>query len=159
MAVESIFKVIYERIESLMRKEFGEKLDIQSEYPSDENLKKLPALFIEMVSLDREPEPMTGEVELRSRWELRLVVSGKQPDARFVCRDAVARIAAVLHDKVLSPDKGRVMPARFTGANDDNFDLKVSLVESWVAEFEIVIRVGDDSWTKWEWYEENLQKP
>lgn len=158
-AVQSIFKQIYERIEQLMRTEFGEKLDIQKEYPSDDNMKKLPALFIEMTSLDREPEPMTGEVELRSRWELRLVLSGKQADAQFICRDAIARIAAILNDRVLSPDKQRVMPARFIGANDDNFDLKVSNVEAWAAEFEINIRVGEDSWTRWDFFEENLQTP
>jgi len=138
-----VFLGIYEKIEELCKEEFGSSLDIHREFISDENLEKLPALSIEMTNINPQQGSGTGEVYLSTRWEIRILVSSKQENYLTVTRDACARIATILHDRSLSKNS---MPAEFLGASDDNFDFKVKTFESWVSEFQIDLKVGEDLW-------------
>lgn len=148
------FGPIYDEIERRIRKEFGEKPEIQQDVPRFGEVKKLPAFFIEMADIDPLPDPGTGEIELKTRWEIRVLISPKQDRPKIVARNASARIGALFNEKVLVEG---CYPAEYQGASDDNFDLKVPLYESWVNNFEIKIRVGEDDWDTWEFYEENLE--
>jgi len=117
-------------------------------------LPQVPFIGIEAVSIDPARPPGTGEQELLSRWEIRLVISQQQPNPKIFARDAMTRIASLLDDQVLGP---QCYPAKFTGAFDDNIDHYIPN-ESWVAEFEIIFRCGKDNWEKWEFYPETAIK-
>lgn len=149
------FGPIYDEIERRLRAEFGDKPDIQQDVPRFGEVKKLPAFFIEMVDIDPLPPPGTGEIELTTRWEIRILISPKQERPKIVARNASARLGTIFNDKVLVPDLCH--PATYQGASDDNFDLKVPLYESWVNNLEIKIRVGENDWDTWEFYQENLE--
>lgn len=151
--MNSIFLPIVEEMEKRIINAFAGKLAIVRGYPDDKNLTKVPALFIEMVSLD-DVEPIgTGESEMVSRWELRVVISKKQANALTVAMDAAATLGNLLADKVLA---AHAYEAKFLGATDDNFDRKVTDVESWMVELSIKVRVGSSDWDKFEFYEEYL---
>jgi hypothetical protein len=154
MATTSLFKPIYEEMRSRLDKEFGEgRVAIHFDRPYQKNIKKLPAIYIEMSEIDPSKEPMTGEVEITTTWDIRILISPKQKDSKIVCRDACARIANRLNDAVLSD---YAFPCEFRGSSDDNFDFNVPTYESWVCEFGIKLRAGVDDWDTWEFYEENL---
>jgi hypothetical protein len=148
------FGLLYTEIERRIRIEFGKTPDIIRGVPRFGEIKKLPAFFIEMVDLDPEGSTGTGEVEVMSRWEIRVLISAKQDQAEIMARNASARLATLFHDKVLESEFS--YPMNYQGASDDNFDLKVRLYESWVNLFEIKLRLGEDAWGRWDFYEENL---
>ncbi|MFK7827916.1 MAG: hypothetical protein AB8G05_27455 [Oligoflexales bacterium] len=154
MSEVQIFKPIYEEIKRRIEREFGEKLEVKTEYPRSKEIKKLPVCFVEMTDISPGTDPGTGQVELNTRWEIRVLLSAKQENVKVAVRDVSARIGAMFHSKVLAPF---AFPAKYLGSSDDHFDFKVKDIESWVSELQIVIRVGENNWGKWEFFPENLE--
>lgn len=146
-----VFGPIYEKIKSLIAADF-ETMAIHTEYPVDGDIERLPACFIEMTDIAPGESPGTGEVELITRWTIRILVSLKQRDHKIAVRNASARIASLLDNKCLAK---YAFPAVYVGSQDDNFDHKVPQYDAWVSEFEVKIRVGENDWGKWEFYQEN----
>lgn len=150
---EPYFGELYSALEKNLKTRFP-KANIEGEFSSqDKSLKKKPSIYIECVDIDpsdKQPSDK-NQMDFDTRWEIRHTVR-KSKLSRIVARNAALRIAqSVRKDKLAKC----VIKVTYMGSTDDGFDNSADL-ESWVNDFEIKIRVGEEHWEKWESYSENV---
>ncbi len=141
-AIFSIYEGIAEDIRSLY-----DGLDVLSEHPRDKEGYKAKSAIIECVDLEATGQPGTGELQLETRWEVRLILNAytqKGEPLGIAARVMCMELGQKIHNRVYSRQS---FPIQYERSYDENFDEKASNLEVWVSEFSAVIRFGKDEWS------------
>ena len=152
--MREVFQNLYDEIESRLRANFG-KIYVHQEDPRQKDaLNKLPAFLIEMTDISPIKPTGTGEIEVLTRWNIRLVIQTDNAEDRIKARAACALIAGIFSEKILVKN---TYPVRYLGSHDDNFGF-VAELESWVSEFDIGMVIGHDQYEDWDMYPDVMKE-
>lgn len=102
-----------------------------------------PAVFVELVSLEPGKDPGTEELALRARFEVGIVVDGR--NSSVVVRELAAEVARVVNKNTW--DVKNIAPGEFLSAGGDDFRPEldaylVCIMVEWVHE----LHIGQSMW-------------
>jgi hypothetical protein len=114
-----------------------------SEPPKRRDQIRLPAILLDLVELEPDTDPGTGELALTSHWEARVVVSDNQSET--VLWQLVQAVLLWLYNNAWSSTNiGR---ANIKQASPDHFSPEFQGHRIWLIEWTQLVRIGDDVWT------------
>lgn len=136
-----IEKVVSAALE-VMRKELGDTVLIEDEYPMAEMRVTKPVLYTECTGFERaDNQPANGMFAINASFETRISspvsVSAKQ---RKKTRQLATKIAMLLEGNSFAIENGEF--AKVKSAYDDGLDPEVPTVESWSILWEMKLMLG-----------------
>lgn len=153
--MRKVFQSLYDEIEARLKANFGENIFVHQEIPRQKDaLNQLPAFLIEMSDISPLKPTGTGEIEVLTRWNIRLVIGADDAKEKVSVRAACALIAGIFSEQILVK---QTYPVKYLGSHDDNFGF-VTDMESWVSEFDIGMVIGFDQFETWDLYPDILKK-
>ena len=152
--MKKVFENLYDVFESRLKGVFGD-ITVFKETPRQKDaFKDTPAFVIEMSDIEPVKPTGTGEIEVLTRWIVRLVISPENEHERIQARAACAVIAGIFSEQILV---NNTYPARYLGSHDLNFGL-VAATEAWVSEFYIPMVIGENQYESWDLYPDVLRR-
>lgn len=121
-------------------------LTVLTRPPLDKEGYKAKTAIVECVDIEVTGQPGTGQLQVETRWEIRLILNANNERgeplgiaARVMCLE----LAQKIHNRSYSRQS---FPIQYERSYDENFDQKASNLEVWVSEYSAVIRVGANDW-------------
>jgi hypothetical protein len=140
-AIFSIYKGLSEDIKAVYP-----SLEVLTEPPRDKEGYKAGTVIVECVDIESTRQPGTGELQVETRWEVRIILHSHNDRgeplgiaARIMCLELGHKI----HNRVYSRQS---FPINYERSYDENFDGKASNLEVWVSEYSCVVRFGKNEW-------------
>jgi len=105
-----------------------------------------PAAVLRLAELapDDAPEDGSGQLAVRCRWEVFLVLAGRTPGAARALHELAGAVAVLVQGNRFGL---AARPARFVLAEPDEFGPQWKGADVWRVEFEQVLPLGADVWT------------
>lgn len=111
-------------------------------FPKRRDDVRLPAILLDLIELEPGKDPGTGELELISHWEARVIVSDSQPKSSLW-----ALVQAVMlwlfNNRWSDLNIGRAILKQ---AGPDHFSPEYQGHQVWLVEWTQSLRVGEDIW-------------
>lgn len=105
----------------------------------------VPACLLELTGLEptADADPGTGQLAASARFEARIVIGFRTPNAKRAVRKLAAALAAFLHHRRWGRPVG---PAQVIEATPDDFTPELDNCEVWRVEWEQVVHLGESVW-------------
>lgn len=137
----SIITDLHQAIKKTLRAEMKGIRTISS-YPTLRNPVRVPAIFVDLASLEPGSDPGTEQLALIARMEARVVVSSNRPHPLKV-RELAAEVARVIHQQTFGLE---VTPAKILSINSDGFSPEMVAYDVWLVEWEHELHLGESVW-------------
>lgn len=116
------------------------------DYGADRKELKVPAVLVELIDMEIDPEsdPGTEQLPVVSKWVARIVMSFRSGDVKREIRKLAGALGVIVHQNRWEE---RVNPAQVTYIGPDAFDPAFDTFEVWAVEWDQQIDLGENVWT------------
>lgn len=111
-------------------------------YPKLQTTISVPALFVDLVSLEPGTDPGTDQLALIARFEARAIVNSADNGPMKV-RELAVEVARIINQKQFGM---KVSCAKIVGIGPDSFSPELDAYDVWLVEWEHEFHVGDSIW-------------
>ena len=114
-------------------------------YHTDRQQLDLPAVLIELIELEPNPDddPQTEQLPALARFEARIVVGFRETDVKREIRKLAAALAHHIHQERWAQPVG---PAEVTAISPDDFSPELDQFEVWRIEWMHAVHIGESVW-------------
>ena len=115
-------------------------------YGADRKDLAVPAVLLELVDMEADPEsdPGTEQLAVVTKWAARVVFSFRQENVKREIRKLAGALAVLVHDNRWGQS---VNPAKVTVIGPDAFDPAFDKFEVWAVEWDQQVDLGASVWT------------
>ena len=116
------------------------------DYDADRKDLVVPAILIELVDMEADPEsdPGTEQLPVVSKWVARIIMSFRTENVKREIRKLAASLGVMVHQNRWGMP---VSPAQVTYIGPDAFDPEFDKFEVWAVEWDQQIDLGQSVWT------------
>tara|TARA_B100001564_G_C20321683_1_gene526014 strand:- start:13 stop:534 length:522 start_codon:yes stop_codon:yes gene_type:complete len=111
-------------------------------YPKLQTAIAVPAVFVDLASLDFGDDPATEQLALTGRFEARVIVNAAD-NGQIRVRELAIEVARVVHNKNFGM-KTRL--SRVVSIGPDQFSPELDAYDVWLVEWEQQFDIGDSVW-------------
>lgn len=121
-------------------------LEAVEDYEAPRKSLELPAVLIELVDMEADPEsdPGTEQLPVVSKWVARIIMSFRTEDVKREIRKLAGSLGVVVHQNRWGMP---VSPAQVTYIGPDAFDPELDKYEVWAVEWDQQLDLGKSVWT------------
>lgn len=114
-------------------------------YPKLREAVKVPAIFVDMASLEPGDDPGTDEIAYIARFEARIIVGAvdDQANAPLRVRELAAEVGRIIHKNSFGLP---VKPAALVSIGNDGFSPDLDAYDVWMVEWEQEFHIGESVW-------------
>jgi len=127
-------------------KEQFPSLQTVEDYDADRKDLAVPAVLLELVDMEADPEsdPGTEQLAVVTKWAARVVFSFRQDNVKREIRKLAGALGVLVHDNRWGQS---VSPAKVTVIGPDAFDPAFDKFEVWAVEWDQQIDLGENVWS------------
>lgn len=116
------------------------------DYEAPRKSLQLPAVLIELVDMEGDPdsEPGTEQLAVVSKWVARIIMSFREDDVKRQLRKLAGALGVLVHQNRWGQSAS---PAQVTYIGPDSFDPEFDKFEVWAVEWDQQIDLGESVWT------------
>lgn len=118
------------------------------DYPETRKRIQVPAILVELSELDEaiEDDAGTEQLPLRARFEARIIIGFRTPNAKREIRKLATSLALHVKNQRWSLGAFGVGPAEVLGVYPDEFEPELDQYEVWRVEWQQLIHIGVNVW-------------
>jgi len=111
-------------------------------YPKLRAAVAVPAVFVNLASLEPGSDPGTQQLAVIARFEARVIVADKE-GSELQVRELAAEVARIIHCNNFGVD---VTTAKLVAVGSDGFSPELDAYDVWLVEWEHEFHLGDSIW-------------
>lgn len=111
-------------------------------YPKLRTSVAVPAVFVDLASIEPGDDLGTGQLSLIARFEARVIVADKE-GSELQVRELAAEVARIIHCNNFGL---QTTPAKLVGLSSDGFSPELDAYDVWVVEWEHEFQLGESIW-------------
>lgn len=115
------------------------------DYREDRKGLPLPAVLVELADMEPDPDadPGTEQLAVQSRWEARIIIGFRKPNAEREVRRLAAALGVFVHQNRFGEPIGS---AEVLAIAPDSFDPDLDQYVVWLVEWQQIVHLGGSVW-------------